>query len=276
MSTAALPFQLTKTIVCALYEMQAISKVDPLFLADTTLNYKYNVFPSELPNAAPKLAYFGMGIRGCKNIDDLNTSAPYIPSAKNLDLFTPIPFRIVPITNDLSAIERSNYRMRVMKTVDNVSYWAYYLKKLTFIDNRAKIIKTDLTTNTETTLSELDSADLNPVPANTSVEGVTETTSKISVALTASMQLTGEEVIEAINILYGGNLLKASISELGVYLGNDQTVSMSDGVGGTFSGTESIFTSLGYHYTSQGVPMNTPTAVRNIAMRLSSASAFLV
>lgn len=276
MSTTSLPYQLTKTLVCSLYEMQAISNVDPLYLPNTTLNYKYNNLPNELPAESPKLDYFGIGIRGFKNLDDANLAAPFIPSAKNLDLYTPIPFRIVPVNNDLSAVERAKYRMRVMKTVDNVSYWCYYLKKISFIDNRVNIIETNLSTNKETTLNELDSSDLTPTPTNTSVEGTVVTTSKLSVALTAGVQITGEEVIEAINVLYGGNLLKAVVSEIGIYTGHDQIVTMSDGLGGSFTGTEAVFASLAYHYTSRGTVFSNPNRVENIAIRLSGASAFLV
>lgn len=275
-TTASLPFQLTKTLVCALYELQAISNVDPSYFPNTTLNYKYNIFPTELPVKAPKLRYFGIGIRGFKNLDDQNLAAPYVPSAKNLDLYTPLPFRVVPIDNDLTPAERLNYRMRVMKTIDNVSYWCYYLKKLSFVDNSVNIIKTNLLTSEETTLNELDSSDLTPTPVNTSAEGTIETTEKISVALTAGMQITGEEVIEAINVLYGGNLLKAVVSEIGIYCGDDQEMTMNDGLGGTFVSDEAIFASLCYHYCSLGTSFGTPSHVENLAIRLASASAFLI
>ena len=276
MSNISLPYQLTKTLLCALYEMQATSKVDALILPNTTLNFKYNNNPNVLPEESIKLAYFGIGTRGYRNLNDENLSAPYIPSAKNMDLFQPLPFRVVPISNDLSPAEKLKYRMRVLKVVDGVQYWCYYLKKISFIDNRVNIIETDLTTNTETILSELDQNDLNPVPLNTTAEGISTATSKISVALTATVQITGEEVIEAINVLYGGNLLRAAVSEIGIYMGNDQTVVMNDGVGGTFNGTEAIFTSLAYHYTSLPVPFSNPARIENIALRINSSSAFLI
>lgn len=276
MSSVALPYQLSKTLVCALYEMQAISKVDPLYLPNTTLNYKYNNNPTVLPNNPPKLAYFGIGTRGFKNLDDANLAAPFIPSSKNLDIYSPLPFRVVPIDQDLTTAERANYRMRVLKTINGSQYWCYYLKKVLFIDNRVKIIQTDLTTSAETALTSLDPADLTPTPMNTSAEGVTSTDSKISVALTASLQITGAEVIEAVNVMFGGNLLRAVVSELGVYVGDDQDVAMSDGVGGSFTGQEAIFASLAYHYTSLGTSFSTPSRVENIQLRLNSSSAFLV
>ena len=272
----AMPYQLTNTLLCALYEMQATSNVDDLVLPNTTLNFKYNNNATLVPQDSIKIAYFGIGTRGYRNLNDENLSAPYVPSAKNMDLFQPLPFRVVPVGDDLTPSERMKYRMRVLKVVDGVQYWCYYLKKISFIDNRANIIQTDLATSTETILSELDQNDLNPVPLNTTAEGIITSTDKLSVALTATVQITGAEIIEAINVLYGGNLLKSSISEIGIYMGEDQTVIMNDGVGGTFNGLESIFTSLAYHYTSLPVSFSTPSRIENIALRINSSSAFLV
>ena len=275
-SSISLPFQLTKTLACALYEMQAISGVTPQYHVDTTINAKYNNFPTTLPASPPKIADFGIGVNGFKNLNDQNLSAPYIPSAADLDLYQPLPFQIVPIGSDLTVAQRANYRMRVPITVGGQSYWAYYFKVLNFINNQVQIIQTNLTTGVETALSDFDPLNLTPTPGNTSAEGSTTSTIKTSVALTASLQITGAEVIEAINVLYGGNLLKSVISEIGIYLGNDQEVSMSDGVGGTFTGTEAIFSSLAYHYTSLGTSFGTPEQINNMGLRINSANAFLI
>lgn len=275
-STISLPYQLTKTLLCALYEMQATSNVDDLVLPNTTLNFKYNNNATLVPQDSIKIAYFGIGMRGYKNLNDENLSAPYVPSAKNMDLYQPLPFRVVPVGDDLTPAEKSKYRMRVLKVVDGAQYWCYYLKKISFIDNRVNIIQTNLATSVETILSELDQNDLNPIPLNTTAEGTITSTDKLSVALTATVQITGTEVIEAINVLYGGNLLKASVSEIGIYMGEDQMVTMNDGVGGVFNGTEAIFTSLAYHYTSLPVSFSTPSRIENIALRINSSSAFLI
>lgn len=274
--TVSLPYQLTKTLICALYELQGISKVDPRYLINTTLNYKYNNFPNELPQDSPKIQYFGIGIRGYKNLDDATSSAPYVPSAKNMDLYTPLPFRVVPVDNDLSVVERANYRMRILKTIGGQQYWCYFLKKLSFVDNSVNIIETDLVANTETVISSLDEADLTPTPTQNSAEDTVVTTKKVSVALTANMKITGEEVIEAINVLHNGNLLKANVSEIGVYCGEDKTVTMNDGLGGTFSGTEAMFASLCYHYCSLPTSFSSPLRVENVSLRIASASSFLI
>lgn len=272
----ALPYQMTKTLVCALNELQAISKTDPLYLINSTLNHKYGVKPEELPAVPPRIAYFGIGTRGYRNLDDQNLSAPYIPSAKNLDLYTPLPVRMVPVANDLTPTERANYRMRVLTVVGGQEYWAYYLKKLTIVNNQVRIISTDLTTGVETDLSELNPSDLTPTPTTTSAEGTVSSNTRISVALTANISMLGEEILEAVNIIHAGNLLKANISEIGIYSGNDQTISMSDGVGGMFNGTESIYTQLAYHYTWTGSNLSNPSHVENRLLRISSANAFLI
>lgn len=274
--SAILPFQLTKTISCMLAELGGIADVEPRYMMNTTLNYKYNNQQDIVPDKTPKLGYFGIGIKGFKNLNDQNLAAPFIPSAANLDLFQPIPFRVVLVTNDLTQTERNNYRMRIQKNVNGTAYWCYYLKKLTINDVRIKILSTDITTGEETEVDSLDPNNLNPIPVDTTAEGNTAVKNKISVSLTASLQITGAEVLEAIDVLFGGDLLKSVVSEIGIYTGTDQSVSASDGQGGNFNMTESIYTQLAYHYTSLGTTFSSPSRIENVTMRISSASAFLI
>lgn len=272
----ALPYQLTKTLTCAMNEIQGIANVSPRYLLDTTLNHKYNNFADVLPAQSPKIAYFGIGVKGFKNLDDDTLAAPYKPSASNLDLYQPIPFRIVPVTDDLLPAERINYRMRILKSIGGVDYWCYYLKRLTILDNQVKIIETDITTGAETEVANLDSNNLYPTPTDTSAEGTVTANTKVSVALTANMQITGEEVIEAVNVLFAGNLLKAVVSEIGIYTGMDQSVTANDGQGGSIAIDEAIYTQLAYHYTSLGTPFSDPSRIENITIRINSASAFII
>jgi len=272
----ALPFQLTKTLLCAINEIQGISDVTRQNFINATLNYKHNHYPDQLPALPPKIAYFGIGINGAKNLNDSNLSAPYVPSAANMDLFEPLPFRVVPIDNDLTPTERANYRMRVLKTIGGSDYWCYYLKKLVIIDNKIKILDIDLTSGTEVEIDTLDPSNLTPTPMNTTAEGEVDATSEIRVALKANINITGAEVVEAVNVLHGGNLLKAKISEIGIYTGNDQEVQGSDGIGGTFTYTDSIYTQLAYHYTNLGNDFSDQSRNENVVMRISSASAFIV
>ncbi len=271
----ALPYKLTKTLIAALTEMQAIAKVTPRFFTNSTLNYKYGVNPDTLPVEAPKIAYFGMGIRGMKNLDD-NLSAPYVPLSSNMDLFEPIPFRVVPADADLDPIERSNYRIRVLRQIEGQDYFCYYLKKLVILDNAVKILDTEIATGNEVEIDEFDPNNLTPTPFHTTAEGNITAEHELSVALDTELHLTGEEVVESINILYAGNLLKARISELAIYSGEDADVAGPDGVGGTLTYTEAMYAQMLYHYTSIGDNFSDVTREEHVKVRINSASAFIL
>lgn len=271
----ALPYQLTKTLTGAILELEGVTDTIRREFLNSTLNSKYDVDPDTLPTASPKIAYFGIGINGKKNLDE-NLSAPYIPSPANMDIFEPVPFRVVPTDADLTASEKSNYRMRVMRTFDGIDYWCYYLKRLTILANQVKIISTEIASGVETDIDVLDPNNLTPVPGNTTAEGAAAGTDRLSVVLDAEMRITGAEVVEAINVLYSGNLLKAHISEIGIYSGEDKNISAPDGLGGTISYDESIYTQLQYHYTNLGSDYSDMSRIEDVKLRLSSSKAFII
>ena len=64
----------------------------------------------------------------------------------------------------------------------------------------------------------------------------------------------GEEVIEAINVLYGGNLLKAKISELGLYTGVEDNVAPR----ATTDYQEALYVQLAGHRCTNGDDMSQP------------------
>ena len=153
---SVLPYQLTKTLLCSVNELQGVSAVDPLYPLNTTINFKRNIEANTTPANLPTISYFGIGINGFKNLNDQNLSAPYRPSSYNMDLYEPLPFRVVPASEDLTPVEQSQYRIRVLQEVNGEFYWCYYLKKLTILGNRIKIVETNLTTGDETELQVLD------------------------------------------------------------------------------------------------------------------------
>ncbi len=271
----SLPYRLTKTLLCALMEMQGVMSVTDRTFLNTTLNFKHNLEQDTLPADKPKISYFSMGINGVKNLDSQNLSAPYVPSSSNMDLFEPLPFRVVPVNEDLDPSERELYRMRVLKTVGSDQYWCYYLKKLSITDNSVKIIETDLTTGVETEVDSFDPNHLNPIPSETTAEAAVQGETSTSVVVNAELNITGEEVIEGINILYSGNLLRAKVSELGIYSGEDKIITGDNGIGGTISYTEAIYTQMMYHYCSLGSHFD-QSKIENIKMRFSSSNSFVV
>lgn len=226
-------------------------------LYDTTLNSKYNIFPGgvdgmETSFSVPKIRFFGLGVSGCYNVDDSHLSAPYRPAADELDLYEPIPLRCVPVDEDLSAAERSMYRMRKERTINGQRYYCYYLKKLTVVDNSVQLTRTNPVTHEEEPF-ELSSDKLNPIPTKPTVSGETEgVITEVNASVRLELNWTGAEVLEAINVLYNGDMRYAKISEIGIYSGVDYNVTSTDGNGSPLQYTESIYTALNYKICNIG------------------------
>lgn len=245
-----------KTVTRWINEIHASAPSDTIYrlLPDTTINSKYNVYhnliPEEMP--VPKIMYFGLGINGFYNIDDGNMSAPYHPAADELDLYEPIPLRCVPVNNDLSDAERGLYRMRVEKTFNGERYYCYYLKKITLIDNSVLLTRINPIKKTEEPF-ELDPSKLVPIPTIPTTSGEVEgTITQINASLKLGINWVGSEVLEAINVIYGGDMRRAKISEVGIYSGIDYEVTGYNATNSEIHYTEAIYTQLAYKICNIG------------------------
>lgn len=269
------PFEITKTIVGVENELQAFSPIALSERAITTLNSKYNIGRDIMPTRKPEIAYFGIGINGNYNINDGNLSTPYIPRMTNLDLFTPLPFRCVAVDEDLSSSERQNYRMRVRRTFNDQQYWCYYLKKIEFIDSAVQITRTNPDTQEEEPY-ELDPSNLYPNPSIPSPSGVnTPSGTEVNVLLNGLLTIHGHEVVEAVSTIYN-DLRRSSISEIGIYTGEDKTITGESGTGDDIQYTEAIYTQLAIHQCSIGSDMSNPTSVLTKQLRLGKGNLFLI
>lgn len=246
-----------RAVKTAIGEINSVEYVIPgtyPLMPNTTINTKYNVYPNlnDGIKTAPTLKYFGIGINGFYNTGDKIQGSPYQPKAHELDLYEPIPFRCVPIDEDLSTAERAQYRMRVEQTFHGNRYWCYYLKCLEAVDNSAQIVRIDPVTGQESPY-DFSSEYLYPKPVVPDVSGVIEgTVTEIVVTKRVRASLTGSEVYEAINVIYEGDLTMAKISEWGIYTGTDQLVQGYDALGLQFSYTEAIYTQLAYKLCNTG------------------------
>jgi len=296
MPPLSLPYQLTKTTLASVNEIQAKLPVPMTgFFTNylpTTINTKRSIFATAVPGSAvpgsagipndgsmPKLRYFGIGIRGMKNQGNSgpgNISAPYIPSAANMDIFTPLPFRTVLIGEDLTPTEQLQYRMKVLTHIGGNDYWCYYLKKLTVVDNSVKLIQTNLGDGEETVLNvtDLDPNNLSPTPTVTSSEGTASASSTIAALATLNMQITGEEVNESVSVIYN-DPLRAKISEIGLYSGYDVSVTTNE-LGACAARTEAMFTQLMYHYCNNGIDFSDPSRIENNNLRITGARGFII
>ena len=212
------------TILGMMNQFQSFANLDEYRLdLTTTLNAKYGVMAAVEPPSVPLLRYFGIGIQGYKNMDGNQGARPYTPSATDMDLYTPIPFRCVPVETDLSATERQQYRMRVVRTYNGVNYALYYLKLINWNPGVVQLIAKDATTGAETEYS-LNPEHLNPTPTSFNVGGSVDTnTKRIIVRATGICEVTGAEVMEYVTAFCGGVLNNARISEIGFYTGTDVT-----------------------------------------------------
>ena len=221
---------------------------------ETTINTLYNVFPNknDIVQSAPPLQYFGIGINGFYNTGDKIQGTPYQPKAREAGLYQPIPFRCVPIDQDLSAAERTNYRMRVEQSFNGNRYWCYYLKKLEAVDNSTRVVRIDPVTGEEAPY-EFSTDYLTPTPVKPSVSGEAEgDVTEIVVTKRVRAVVTGSEVYEAINVMFEGDLTYAKISEWGLFTGVDATVTGYDAAGASFNYTEAIYAQLAYKLCNTG------------------------
>ena len=222
---------------------------------ECTLNNHLNIQANTVPSYTPKLRYFGVGIKGCYNADDDILVSAYNPSRANMNLFTPIPIRCVPVDEDLTDSERALYRLRQRKTLaDGNEYFLYWLKCLT-IDSEIKFKRINPLTGAEEAY-ELDSSNLTPTPEKPSTDStVTSSTSSIIAYGTASLEITADEILEYINVAFDGDTRYARISELGLFTGDDKTVTGTTGQDVSISYTEAVYTMLHSHLTWTGSPL---------------------
>lgn len=268
----------TKTILNSQRRLEGAMDVNQTNDTHTTLNRKYNISPNEVLAAGtvPKIQFFGIGINGYRNISDTNDAEPHQVLMDNMDLYQPIPIRMRPIENDLTPEERANYRMRVIQSVDGGSdlFACYYLKRLEVLDDAVNFTIKD-SEGVETPY-EMDYSKLTPTPPVPSVGGVNQAAQdQITVSVDTRAIITGNEVHEAINYMFGGNLNKARISEIGIYQGQDRTTAATDYLNNTFNYQESIMTQMVFHRTWTGDSVETPGAVIEYIYSVQSETAVL-
>lgn len=217
----------------------------------TTINFKHNVLPniglSDLKGAIPRIRYFGIGIKGYANLTSENNLAqPYMPTAEQYDLYEAIPFRCVPNT-PLEGSEADQYRIVTTKVINGVKHYLYWLKRIAF--ETSTIGLTKIEGNTETTYTADTAANLNPVPNDLFYTDVADAKTRIVASVSGVCKITGKEVLEVINNMYGGDMRRARISEFGTYSGVEVGL---DTDGDLPARTEAAYTQLCTHECTLG------------------------
>lgn len=271
-------YNVTKTILGTTNDLETTLSVTPRYDVKSTLNAKYQILATGIPAAGqhPIMRYFGIGIGGSRNVDGQNLSQPQAVSSLNMDIYTPIPFRCLPIEQDLSTADRAQYRIRTIITIGSQQYVCYYLKLITVDNTTVQYTKLNSTNNTQQAYT-LDYSNLTPTAPTTSIDGSSNSvSSEIDVTVPTNFLVSGTEVQEAIQVLYNGDLRYARITEIGVYTGTDIQNTANDSNNNPFTYTESIMTQLAMHYTFNGVDMSSPTAAFNSVFSFGAGNITLI
>ena len=219
----------------------------------TTLNKLFGVYPTTIPTAPKLVKYFCWGVGGRNNdTDGLSSARPVLGT--NMCLYGIRPFRAVPFEQDLDAVTRAKYAMRTVRTINNTRYVLYYLKRLDFPQNQVQYIRTDPVNGTTTTY-DLDYSNLTPKPPVVSDNCViSDVADSISVVLPASATITGQEVLESMSVVDGGDSRFASVSELGFVSAAEQTMQTVDANGTQFTYQEALMAQMVDQYNWIGQP----------------------
>ena len=139
-------------------------------------------------------------------------------SPKNYEtkLYDAIPFRMVPVSNDLSASEQEQYRLRKIVSYGGVDYAAYYAKRFD-----AGVINLEYNDASYTPLE----SDTVPVDENDSSHRLAG--GSVLAYIQFTLTITEEELKEYFRIT-NGSLSGAVMNEIGLVLGADLANSLDN------------------------------------------------
>lgn len=172
------------------------------------------------------LRYMVIGNKGHRHVigPSVPTTTPVPHAATDSGLYGLIPFVVVPVSNDLTPIQRQNYRLRKTMMIDSVLYAAYYARVIDTSGISPTLLLTNIVDGTPVTTAF--SPTINnlrpPVPA----VGIGNDGSYLNVSSPVNIEFTAQEVQwlkDACQLVYGDSNF-AIISEIGICTGVDKAV----------------------------------------------------
>lgn len=217
---------------------------------NTTLNEKFDVQAGVAPAPAimPTMRYMGIGNLGHMTVkaqDGSDESVPIIHYAEDAACYNHIPFVLREMNNDLDAIQRRKYALRVVEEHNGRNYVAYYLRRIDMDNVTVQLQRSEINEDgTVTTVPFEPTTDvLNPVRPEISNTG-TILGSRRSTTASAVMtiNLTAEDVSEINNAhqIRTGSVRSPVISEIALCSGVDREVSGPSAGSGSFTYQEVI------------------------------------
>lgn len=258
-----------------------------LVMPDTTLDSHYGIHLDAITSvpSMPQLRYFGVGIRGFHNTDTNQGHTINVPTADRMNLYKQIPFRCVPLDQDLTWEERTKYRFRVVETINGTRYACYYLKAITFSPAKASFIKKDAS-GVEEVLSLDPTKGFTDEPPAIQVGGLSDSNLVTGmVRVTGNCVVEGKEIAEAAAIKYSNDDLAFVISECGYYTGcewwvDDNDVLLGDcvvtGRPAAAVGKESVYVQLAAMECNLGVDLRDPASSVNLKIAFESSNPLAV
>lgn len=225
---------------------------------NSTLNQKLTILADAIvpPGSYPHLGYFVIGNDGHEQVVGANGIRKTIAIPhKGSDFST---FRLIPLVmretnNDLTALQRSHYRLRKQVTHEGTDYFAYYAKVLD-LSTVSPIMNRLVTVNGVTTVNQFvpSNENLNPEKPALINDGVNPMEGTyLTVDTVVSIDFTEfdrEEFCRVAEILYGDRKW-AVISELALCSGMDR-INTGPGMGGSLlEYTDAIAVQINHHIT---------------------------
>lgn len=233
----------------------SMAGVEPEIDEKSTVNESLDIMGSARPTLDERVK-FGVLIAGNGGISCTqgNPARPNIRPRNHLatdaNVFTPLPFAIRPVDDDLGATERGQYCLRKEISLPEGNMYAYYglripIHKDNLQVNLVKVTKEDGTI-IETPFVP-DDSNLKPTPVDLPTENAI-IASDVSIRISALMRVTLNarvvgEMVEAAKLLYDGDETAALISELGLCTGADRIISTPSS-DGQIQFTESVGTQV--------------------------------
>lgn len=228
----------TKTL--AFSNLDIIQNARSSFVIDqySTLNEKFSIGNVSPPSSGyPEIKYLTIGRGGHQSYigsNNASLSKPLTHGPANACLFEHIPFVLVPVTNDLTTLQRANYRIRVLLTINSIPYYAYYLKviDISSLAPATRLITLSNGSITSDTAYTPTSSNLNPTPVDVSnINVMVANGSHLIPQASLTITLNADDIASIINactIIYGG-IEFSTISEMGLVGGFDTTVTSTLG-----------------------------------------------
>lgn len=247
-------FNSVTTLLAIENQLTASLGINMTYRPGTTINSKLGVLANVVPEVVPRIRYFGIGIKGYANLTSENNIAqPFMPSPTDCDLYESIPFRCV--TEPLTGAEAEQYVIRDTKTIDGTLYYRYWLKKIEFESSTVRLTKVVDHVEEQFTI---DSTNLYPTPLDLFPTDIAAVKARVTASVTGICRVTGAEVTEVINAMYGGDMRRARISEIGTYSGIPYNVPEQEN--GLPAAEEAVYVQLCTHKCSLGQQLSDPSA----------------